>query len=350
MERRSRKLYSERELAMFCMQISLFWKAGAPLTECFEIMAEDAASEKEMEKLKNISLDLEKGEPFYKVLEQAGCFPLYLARMAELGQKTGNLGPVMQSLSEYYEKEDRMIKNIWSAISYPMMMITMLLVILLVLFTKVIPVFEQVYVLMGVRPLPVFTAGFRLGGIFAGVALVLLAIAGLTVAGAAAVADTGGDFVRLQKLKNWLKGHDKTMLAIAEQRFASVMAMAFCSGMELDEGLELAQKLVDNEKAAARIRECSRKLQEGEDFGEAMKETGLFGSFHIQMIKAGRRSGRLAEVMEDISEDYRQQAEDAMDHMAARAEPVLAAVLAVVVGLILLSVMLPLAGTLARIG
>ena len=81
-----------------------------------------------------------------------------------------------------------------------------------------------------------------------------------------------------------------------------------------------------------------------------MKKTGLFSGFHIQMIKVGSRSGRLDTVMEEISKDYEQQADTAIDNMIARFEPTVVAVLAVSVGLILLSVMLPLVGVLSAIG
>ena len=119
----------------------------------------------------------------------------------------------------------------------------------------------------------------------------------------------------------------------------------------VDEKLdELAQELVDNSKIAAKIGECAIQLQEGTSYFEAMKQTGLFSGFHVQMIKVGTRSGRLDEVMEEISEDYEQQADASIDNMIARLEPTMVAVLAVVVGLILLSVMLPLAGVLAGIG
>ena len=81
-----------------------------------------------------------------------------------------------------------------------------------------------------------------------------------------------------------------------------------------------------------------------------MKESGIFSGFHIQMIKVGTRSGHIAEVMKNISEDYEQQADASIDQMISRLEPTMVIVLAVVVGLILLSVMLPLAGVLAGIG
>ena len=114
--------------------------------------------------------------------------------------------------------------------------------------------------------------------------------------------------------------------------------------------VELARELVDNEKVAERISRCSEQLQAGEGYYQSMKDTGLFSGFYIQMIKVGSRSGHLDRVMEEISGDYEEAADASIDNMIARFEPTIVAVLAVSVGLVLLSVMLPLVGVLSAIG
>ena len=87
-----------------------------------------------------------------------------------------------------------------------------------------------------------------------------------------------------------------------------------------------------------------------EGYYQSMKDTGLFSGFYIQMIKVGSRSGHLDRVMEEISGDYEEAADASIDNMIARFEPTIVAVLAVSVGLVLLSVMLPLVGVLSAIG
>ena len=109
--------YSCSQLSAFCLQISLLLEAAVPLDEGFSIMAEGA----------------ELGDPCFKVLEDTGVFPAYVVRMAKLGQETGTLDQMMKSLSDYYEKEDRLIKAVKNAVTYPAMMILMLLVVLFVL-------------------------------------------------------------------------------------------------------------------------------------------------------------------------------------------------------------------------
>lgn len=342
--------YSYQELSAFCLQIGLLLEAAVPLDEGLAIMAEDAGCEDEKQLLLYMAEGAELGDPFFKVLEDAGTFPLYVVRMAKLGQQSGTLDQMMKSLSDYYEKEYRLLVNVKNALTYPIMMVVMLLVVLFVLFSKVMPVFDQVYEQLGAKMSPAARSAIRLGGLFSGAALIAAAVIALAVFGIWAASRFGHRITLVDKMVNYVKYHSRIALAIANRRFTSVLALTLKSGMEFEKGLELAGELVDNGKVAAQIERCGRTLETGASYYQAMKETGLFSGFYVQMIKVGSRSGRLDAVMEEISEDFEQAADQSMDNMLARFEPTIVAVLAVSVGLVLLSVMLPLVGVLAAIG
>ena len=104
--------YSCSQLSAFCLQISLLLEAAVPLDEGFSIMAEDAEDENEKKMLLYMAEGAELGDPCFKVLKDTGVFPAYVVRMAKLGQETGTLDQMMKSLSDYYEKEDRLIKAV----------------------------------------------------------------------------------------------------------------------------------------------------------------------------------------------------------------------------------------------
>ena len=342
--------YSYQELSAFCLQIGLLLEAAVPLDEGLAIMAEDAGCEDEKQLLLYLAEGAELGDPFFKVLEDAGTFPLYVVRMAKLGQQSGTLDQMMKSLSDYYEKEYRLLVNVKNALTYPIMMVVMLLVVLFVLFSKVMPVFDQVYEQLGAKMSPAARSAIRLGGLFSGAALIAAAVIALAVFGIWAASRFGHRISLVDKMVNYVKCHSRIALAIANRRFTSVLALTLKSGMEFEKGLELAGELVDNGKVAAQIEKCGQTLETGASYYQAMKDTGLFSGFYVQMIKVGSRSGRLDAVMEEISEDFEQAADQSMDNMLARFEPTIVAVLAVSVGLVLLSVMLPLVGVLAAIG
>lgn len=343
-------MYSYQELSAFCLQVSLLLDAAVPLDEGLTIMSEDAQNQKEKEMLLSMAEDVELGDPFYVVLEKTGEFPPYVIKMAKLGQQTGTLDQMMASLSVYYEKEYYLLRHIQNAITYPVIMIVMLLVVLFVLFSKVMPIFEEVYEQLGARIAPAAQSAIRLGAAFSLAALIVFAAAFAAIACIYIASRFGKRIQMVEKLIGFVKRRSKIALAVANRRFTSVLALTLKSGMELEKGLNLAEELVENSRVEEQIRLCSQNLEDGANYYEAMKKTGLFSGFHIQMIKVGSRSGHLDSVMEQISRDYEQQADSSIDSMIARFEPTMVAVLALAVGLILLSVMLPLVGVMSAIG
>ena len=226
----------------------------------------------------------------------------------------------------------------------------LLLAVLFVLFVQVMPVFEDVYEQLGAQLSPVASTAIRFGGVCSGVALAAGAVLLLVCAAVWALTRMGKRFLFLERLVSWGKKRSRIALAVANRRFTSVLALTLRSGLELEKGLELAAELAENPAVEGKIQICRDLLEEGQSYYDALKATGLFSGFHIQMIKTGNRSGHLDRIMDDISRDYEQQADEAIDNVISRFEPTMVAVLAVAVGLVLLSVMLPLAGVLSTIG
>lgn len=349
MSKKTGQKYTYRELSAFCLQVSLLLKGGVHVEEGLRIMAEDAASQEEKDQLLFLADEIELG-PIFEALEKSGSFPDYVVKMAKLGFQTGNEDEMMEALSVYYDKEDRMIRNIRNAITYPIMMVLMLLVVLFVLFTRVMPIFEEVYEQLGAQISPVSQTAIRMGGAFSGAALAVSAVAAVVVLGLFIASKFGKKVRIVEQLTEKFKRSNKTALLVAKRRCTSVLALTLKSGLELEKGIELADELAGNSKIREGLAACKESLDAGKDYDEAMKESGLFNSFQVQMIKVGKRSGRLDSVMKDLSRGYEEEADASIENTISRLEPTIVAVLAVSVGLVLLSVMLPLVGILSAIG
>ena len=350
MAKETKKQYSARELSAFCLQISILLHAAIPLDEGLSVMAEDAVYEEEKTLLLMMANEAELGIPFSVLLNKTGVYPSYMIRMAKLGEETGTLDQIMESLSEYYEKEHIMMKNMKNAITYPAMMIGMLLIVLFVLFTKVMPVFEKVYKQLGAEMPPVSIAATRLGGAFCMISLVIVLLLGIAAFFVWLFGRRGKKVLFVERIFEQLKRRSKIARSVANRRFTAVLSLTLKSGLDLEKGMDLAKELVENKEVEQKISLCASELEAGSDYYSAMKNTGLFRGFYIQMIKVGTRSGRLDSVMSEISKGYEEEADAAIEQMIGRFEPTVVAVLAVSVGLILLSVMLPLIGVLSAIG
>ena len=163
-------------LSGFCMQISILLKSAVPLYEGLSVMAEDASSPREKEILTAMSDKLRMGFPFSEAVSEAGCFPAYVTQMTVLGERTGTLDETMEHLSRFYEREYRLGENLRRAVTYPAIMIVMLLVILFILFTRVMPIFSGVYEQLGTSIPDAAQAAIQFGGILSGAALVFAAV------------------------------------------------------------------------------------------------------------------------------------------------------------------------------
>lgn len=342
-------MYTKRELKDLCLQISMYLESGISLDEGFRAMGEDSTKEWEKTLLKDIADRLEIGEPLHVVMDienksgKEEYFPKYMIKMAKLGQKTGNLSNIMKSLSEYYEKEYVLGINIKNALTYPIIMVFMLLVVLSFLFIKVIPIFKGVYESLGAELNPVVEQGIQIGGVLS-ITMLILGVVALCLGIYAYFKGNDSELVNNLKTKN------KIGLNISNQRLASVLHMTLKSGMDFEKGLELAEELVNNRTIESKIVKAKENLINGKGYYESLREAELFNSSYGQLIKTGAKSGHLDQVMETVADNYNQEIEDSLDNMISKLEPTIIVILAFGVGMVLLSVMLPLASVLASLG
>lgn len=334
----------------FCMQAALLLKSAVPLYEGLQVMSEDAGSEAEREILTAMAEQLKVGESFSHAVKQAGCFPSYMEEMILLGERTGTMDAALESLAAYYDQEARMADGLRRALTYPAMMVFMLLLILFVLFTKIMPVFSGVYEQLGATIPPAAEAAIRTGGLLSGLCLAvcLVMAVGFLLLGAAKKAGKQPSFAAavLQKFSS----HSKISRMAAIRRFCGVMSVTLRCGLRLEEGLDIAVHLAGNQQVSESIAGCKSEIASGSGFYDAVKKAGLFTGFDLQLIRVASRAGRLEQTLSQMADDYDRNVSDSLDSMMSRLEPVIVSVLAVAVGLVLLSVMVPLAGILTAIG
>lgn len=143
------KPFSNMELASFCGQIALILKSGISSMEGLTIMLEEASSSEEKEILQGLLTRMQETGMLYDAMEEAGIYPSYMLRMVQIGEETGTLDEVMESLQNHYEREDTIRKSIRSSVTYPLIMTGMMAVVIVVLLVKVMPIFNQVFIQLG---------------------------------------------------------------------------------------------------------------------------------------------------------------------------------------------------------
>lgn len=345
-----KKLLSNQEMSMFCDQIAMILNAGISPMEGVSIMLEDATTQEGREILTAISDRCNLGESFYSSVEASGVFPKYALDMIQIGEQSGKLEEVMRSLAFHYKREENIALGIKNAVTYPLMIVTMMFAVILVLVIKVLPIFNDVFTQLGTEMSGISKGMLDFGQAISKYALVLIIIAVILIIGFFVMTKTAkGKAVLFNFLSKFFatKGFYEK---IASGRFASGMALTMNAGLDIDESLSMVENLVDNKSMQERIEKCKESMSVGTPFAEALCATGIFSSMYSRMITVGYKTGSVDKVLEKIADGYEQEVDDRITNMISVLEPTLVIILSVIVCMILLSVMLPLMAIMSGIG
>lgn len=348
--KRKIKQLNSYEISSFCRQLALLLRAGIAPSDSIEILTQDTDDPSTKEILGSISQVLRSGEKFHVALTMSGVFPDYVSHMVTIGEESGNIDVVMDSLADYYEREDSIQSSIKSAISYPLVMVFMMLVVVLVLVLKVLPIFEQVFAQLGTAMSGFSQSLLNLGSILNRYSFILVAFLVLlailffyityTISGRKAFRKFIGRFAPTKKL----------MQELESERFASGMVLTLSSGMDTFEGLALVKKLVESNEMKEKIDKCKEMLIDGSSFPEALLASKIFTSFYAQMVDVGFKSGSMDKAMKQIADRFQRETQRKISSIISIIEPTLVIILSIIVGMILLSVIMPLMGIMTSIG
>ena len=305
--------FSNMELSSFCGQMALILKSGISSTEGLTIMLEDAAPGDERTVLEDLNSNMQETGSLFLALEHAGMFPSYMLHMVEIGEETGTLDEVMESLQNHYEREEAISKSIRNSITYPMIMTGMMTVVVIVLLVKVMPIFNQVFIQLGTEMTGfsrvLMNVGTTIGRYSVVFVVILLLIAAFalygtrTASGRNILRALGGKFRFTRTIRDEL----------STCRFASGMALALRSGLNPERSMELVASLNDDPLFQKKLELCEKELSEGKDLTDAFLTAGIFGGVYARMASIGSKVGSMDQVMEQIAELYQEDIDTRMN-------------------------------------
>jgi type IV pilus assembly protein PilC len=342
---------SNLEISDICRELALLLHSGIGAADGLYLMAEEEKEPRLHALLTCMAAAMDNGSYLHNAFEEADCFPAYITGLLRVGEEVGRTEETLQALAQHYESREQTRRQIVSSLTYPAILLMLMLVVILVLLTKVLPVFDEVYASLGGHLSGVAGGLLLLGrGLDAAMPL-LCAVLG---AGAVLVALFSlHEGFRGKVLAFWRKkrGDKGVSRKLNDARFAQALAMGLSSGLPLEEAVDMSAALLkDVPEAAARCKTCRELLEEGESLSKALGETGLLPAASCRLLTLGIRGGSGDEVMEDIARRLSEEAQLALEDQVSKVEPALVLVTSVLVGAILLSVMLPLMNIMTAIG
>lgn len=345
-----KNLLSGYEITTFCRQTSLLLHAGIPPADSMKILLEDISDKEGQALISQIQEVCAAGDTLHSALTATEAFPDYVLHMVALGEESGNLDTVLDSLSSYYEREESVAESIKNAVSYPLVMIGMMLLVVLVLITKVLPIFNQVFLQLGTQ-MNAFSSGLlQLGNFLNRYSAILILLLLMIVASSHLFFRFPANRKRLLHLLTHFRILKNFRAKLAAGRFANGMALAMKSGMDTYQSLELVSRLVEDSLMQEKIALCKEKIRDGASFSEALSSSEIFSSVYSRMVSVGFRAGSADLVMKQIADAYEKETDRTIYAIISVLEPTLVILLSIIVGMILLSVILPLMGIMSSIG
>ncbi|MGX8834625.1 type II secretion system F family protein [Amedibacillus sp. YH-ame6] len=342
------KKFNNEEAFEFCMQMSMILSSGLSVQEGLEIIMDDSDNKLMKEACKQIHEEVVAQGSFYQAIKDHECFDDYMKQMVKIGEVSGHLDNVMQELSAYYERAYDLSKQLREALFYPFVLLLMMWVVVGIIMWKVLPIFTNVLENMG-SPLPESaTMMMQFGSGFAIVSFVILTVLLLLVLYVVVRMRKGEGNGAIFLSKFFLTKRLFHNISMARMTYA--FSLFISGGFDIEDSLSYLPGIVDEELTKEKIIACMQGMKEGESFEAMIQKVHLYDGAYANMIITGFHSGKSDDVMKKISLLYEKDVDHSISSFLNTIEPVIVVFLSLIVGVILLSVMLPLMSIMTSLG
>ncbi len=331
------------EIPMYTRQLATLLKAGIPLAQATSALIEQAQVPDIEACFRDVRERLTQGLSF---AESLAYHPEYFTdlyvNMVKAGEASGQLDLVLDRLADYLQRQAALRNKIGAALAYPLVMICVGIVIVVILMAFVVPKIMKVVENSGQKiPLPtqiLKTSADFLGGNWL---FLVMALLGLMIAHRVAMRSAEYRY-RLDKFKLKLPVLGELFRKSAVSRFAISMSTLLKSGVPVLEALKIVKDIVNNDVLARVLDTVSTRIVEGADIATPIKRSGVFPPVVGYMIAVGEQSGELENMLEQVALAYDEEVEIQVQKVTSLLEPLLIVAMALVVGFIVISIMLPI--------
>ena len=340
-----------KTLAVFTRQFSVMIDAGLPLVQCLEILANQQEHKTFQRILLQVRQDVEAGSTLADAMRRhPKAFDALYVNMVAAGEAGGILDTILQRLSVYIEKAVRLRSQVRSAMIYPIAVITIAAMVVAVILLKVIPTFAALFAGLGAElPLPtriVIAASNFLARYFI---FFLVAIAGGVYGFRRYYATyTGRRVIDGFLLKLPILGMILRKIAVA--RFCRTLATLTSSGVPILESLDITARTAGNAIVEDAIVDTRKSVEGGKTIVEPLRDSHIFPNMVVQMIGVGEQTGALDVMLNKIADFYEDEVDAAVAGLLKLLEPVMIAILGVIIGGIVIAMYLPMFTLINKIG
>ena len=334
----------DKDLNFFLTQLSTYIKAGIPLIDAINILAKQARDRKIRNLYQRLVFELTTGETFSEALNKQGpVFPKLLINMVKTSELTGNLTGVLDDMADYYKTIDENRKQIISAMTYPVVIFIIAIVVLVYIILFVVTEFTDMYAQIGSELPPITVMIVKMSDFLAANLLyvILVIIAIFTILSIMYKNVTTFRYfvqrtlMHIPVIKNVIIYKEVIM-------FTKTFASLINYDVFITDSMEILGKVTSNEIYKNLIRDAVINLSNGNGVSPAFKDNWAFPPIAYEMLLTGERTGRLGAMMAKVAEYYNTEQKNLIAQLKSLIEPVMIIFLAVIVGIVLLAVVVPM--------
>jgi type IV pilus assembly protein PilC len=339
-----KKKIKPMDIALFTRQMATMMKAGVPLVQAFEIVADGLENPSMKELVLKLKVDVEGGNNFAGALSKhPDQFDDLYCSLIDAGEQSGALETMLDRVAIYKEKSEALKMKIKKAMKYPMVVVGAAVIVTAILLLKVVPVFEELFAGFGAE-LPAFTQfviglskGLQANFLFILVGIIVFAI-GFTQLKKRSTAFANS--LDRMILKMPIVGDLAFKSTIA--RYARTLSTTFSAGVPLIEALDACAGATGNVVYRNAVFQVKEDVATGQQLQFAMRSTGVFPAMALQMTAIGEESGALDAMLEKVALYYEDEVDNAVDGLTSMMEPLIMAVLGVVIGGLIIAMYMPI--------
>lgn len=334
-----------KTVTIFCRQFGTMLSAGIPMVSIFDILQDQSkkTGQKQLYKIyHNIFQNIQKGYSMAECMRMEGeVFPPMLINMVRAGEVSGNLDVVIDKCGTYFESQNELKNKIKTGLMYPKILLGMLVVIVVVMFTFVLPKFFIVFEQLDVELPAVTQAVIAISDFFieqwvyiiAAVVAVWLLISILMTNYQIAF--------YVDQLKTQIPVVKNATEKVAIANFSSTMGVLYGSGVSMIDSLEIASSILSNRYYEDLFKNVIKEVESGKMLSTALEKEKIFEPMFTSLLFVGEESGDLEHILEETSTFYMSEAEEAITRMVTLIEPIIIVLIGVMLLVVVAAVIVP---------
>lgn len=339
------------ELISLSSQLALVIDSDLGLYEGLELILEQTKHKATRQLIKRVQEKITEGYGLSEALShESDILPEFFINMVSVGEQSGNLTIVLERIANSYEKDQKVSSKVMSAVTYPIILSVLMLCVIILLLVEVLPMFDDVLSSLGGQMPGITQVLMGVGSFIGNYFYIILGVIAIFVLAVIFLRqnEKGRRFLDSFKLVSPIrKNIERNMDCM---RFSRSLAMLIRSGIGVASGVRMAAATMSNSKLRGMAYSTSEKIKEGATLRSALSDLGLFSNLLLRILAVAESTGHTDDMLDRAADRIEEELDGRLTRLTTVLEPALIIVLSVIVGIVLVSVILPVTTIMNSIG